>query len=343
MTDNTIKTDDSIQFTHPFSDHLNEVYEGKDVQLQALPCPVKIVKNMQSVIDALQNAPDDINADDLQDMIVEGSESENYRVVFTETGEPVSGETFKAGYHPHHLNDVQSIIESAYLAMTARFKDAEIIADWNNGHCVQVRFAQEIEIAKGDTVKITLTLKACYNGQAFQAIFGLFRLLCTNGMVVPVSGTRYAKFRCRHTKGLVDRIEDMKDQFEQVATQIDLMVDNSRRMAQTMILFDDTYQKVFGPRPADKVSESGTKIANVKQTRYDNVKRAIVDVLCGEQRDLELPVGTTQPISQWMFLNAVQGYFQAKKESDRWNHIAASDWANARPEVVKTLELFGQA
>ena len=54
----------------------------------------------------------------------------------------------------------------------------------------------EYEVAKGDIVRMMMIAKNSYNGMnSVQIIFGAFRLVCLNGMVI---GTKFMQFSFRH-------------------------------------------------------------------------------------------------------------------------------------------------
>lgn len=332
-----------MTLTHNFKEVIEEEYQGKEVRLLAFPCQAKLVENSAIVTqkmnpESLQyvELSDPPTADQLAELY-DGCESENYRVVFSNDGSPVSGATCKAGYLPHDLDDVQSMIEAAYLAMTDQFETATIDLVWENGHVVQIKFAEEIEISPNDQVQITLTFNARYDGQAFTAIFGLFRLICTNGMVVPVEDTKYAQFKRRHTKNMREDIEQMTLQFTEVAKSIEQIIDNCRRMAEIQVDFDEIYTKVFGERPENKYKD-GKLVANNKQTRYDSTKEGIENVLYKEQAILGLE--KSKKTTGWLALNSVHTYMQTEKTGKGWDHIRSSNWANARPEVKKIIEIL---
>lgn len=95
-----------------------------------------------------------------------------------------------------------SVIDS-FREAGRKFKVEEKISLAKNGAYLfyQMQFPKvEAEVRKGDFIRMMMIAKNSYNGtNALQVIFGAFRLVCLNGMII---GTHFMQFSFRHVGSL---------------------------------------------------------------------------------------------------------------------------------------------
>jgi len=262
----------------------------------------------------------------------EGEDSENFGLFLPDHDHEELPQTFKVGYKPHTLKDVCAVVASAEEVLD--FTDAEMTATWINGHRVTFRFGEAVEVAPNDFVYPTFNIHCGYDGRAFKAIFGLFRMICENGMIIPVAGMNYATCRLVHTKNLHERMPEMIAKLQETSTQISGMFDFAKKLAGKTVNFDLIYAEVFGEKPE---TESGRS-----ETIWDNRKTEMWNIASKEIAQLEGSFAFNN-LSAWQMFNTIQGYYQnvQGKKNDR-NAMQATDWANNRTELQVALEILSK-
>lgn len=263
----------------------------------------------------------------------DGSDSQHVGVTVLHTdAEPEYLEdmptTFKSGYTLHTVDDICVLVAAAVNSIMGMVS-ATLKCHWDNGHIVRFIFRDAVEIAPGDEVRPTLTFKAKYDGtMSFMGVFGLFRMICSNGLVVPVEGTKPASFKMKHTSGMRDKMPQLEKMFADAGECIQNMIATAKKLASKQVDFDEAFNAVFGKRPDAEKKAAATRYAN----RYDAV-RAIA-----EQEQLALG---QESLTAWIFYNAVQGYYQHTegRKKDRSNEMAI-EWANEKTEVLKALKVL---
>jgi hypothetical protein len=107
----------------------------------------------------------------------------------------------------------------------------------------------EAEIRKGDIIKMMMIAKNSYNGgNSLQVIFGAFRLVCENGMVL---GTKFLSFNFRHI-GEVGGVNDgsirnaYTDYIKMFGDKMPMITEMSRRQMNGDAVFDE--DKIALPR-----------------------------------------------------------------------------------------------
>lgn len=113
----------------------------------------------------------------------------------------------------------------------------------------------EGEVKKGDIVRMRMLIKNSYNGMnSLQIIFGAFRLVCLNGMVI---GTKFLAFNYRHignvgglnNENSLDLLK-VKDTFEQYFHLFNSSMPIMSAMAQKQLSIDKSlFEKEFVALP----------------------------------------------------------------------------------------------
>ena len=153
-------------------DSLHKVYDGKIVARESYDFPVElqpIYLTDQKVIDKKK------------------------AVVRTDTNEPLGIVSDDYGLVKH-----STVIDSFREAGREYGVEEKITLARNGAQLFyQMTFPKiEMEVQKGDIVRMMMIAKNSYNGMnSLQVIFGAFRLVCSNGMIL---GTQFISFNYKH-------------------------------------------------------------------------------------------------------------------------------------------------
>ena len=254
-----------------------------------------------------------------------GDNSENFGLFLPQKGFKELPKTFKAGYTPHTIMDVCNTVAAAEAVMD--FSNARMKVRWDNGHRISFQFGDTVEITPGDRVQPTFDLSCGYDGTSFKVVCGLFRMVCSNGLVVPVKDTKFCMTRLTHSANLHDKMPLLISEIEQTVKGISEMIGYAKNLSEKKVNFEQIYKKIYGERP-----ETGRSATN-----WDNRKSGIEDIVVKESASLgkdstEWYNGLT---SAWLMVNAVQGYYQHKSSNTaKRTPFAARDWANSQPAVA---------
>ena len=104
-------------------------------------------------------------------------------------------------------------------------------------HMIRFRRQQDMEVEKGTELPEIVLVNSHDRSSSYQLSAGIFRLVCSNGMVVKSSN--FGDIKIQHTGNIVDRviegsyriIEDMPKVIEQVETMKGIMLGNHEQHA----------------------------------------------------------------------------------------------------------------
>ena len=135
--------------------------------------------------------------------------------------EPHSRVTDKYGFVPT-IELVEAIEEEGWFPVVAR--QSVVRDDSRRGFQRHLlRFRQENPTNVGDSVTELVLLNSHDGSSSFQLDLGLFRLVCSNGMVTPVSSAGGMRFR--HGKevvnSVIEGVYDLVDETPQLAERVD--------------------------------------------------------------------------------------------------------------------------
>lgn len=105
----------------------------------------------------------------------------------------------------------------------------------------------EMEVKKGDLVRMMMIAKNSYNGMnSLQVIFGAFRLVCSNGMIL---GTQFISFNYKHignVGGMIDA--SITNQYKDAYAQYIKLFGERAPMIQAMIKKPAVGDNLFDPK-----------------------------------------------------------------------------------------------
>jgi hypothetical protein len=116
---------------------------------------------------------------------------------------------------------------------------------------------QDVGIAIGggvDVIYPTVLVDNSYNGMQQGALtFGYFRMICSNGLVIPLEGKEESNFmiKGKHTKKL-------SFSFEMLLSKIDLFFESQEKMVKKFEVLTDRIVPTFEERVEEVLSATGT-------------------------------------------------------------------------------------
>lgn len=207
-------------------------------------------------------------------------------------GRPVSNH-----YEPHTCAQVLDLVEAASDAFDGI---ASVDCYFQKGHFVSVTPSREMRkvLFENDAMFPRVIINAGYDGKAFKASLGLYRLVCSNLMTMRSAGNAVHR-SLRHSSSLKDRAKSLVDQFSSLLDNWGKVGDVVDRMSQREVVLADFINAVYG-NPKD--SKRGA-------TMHEKRTEEIVARVIRERQILGLPA-TDGKITAWEAFNAVQGYTQ---------------------------------
>lgn len=238
-------------------------------------------------------------------------------------------------YNPHTVDDVCALAQAAATAFDGA---GQVRAFWNDGHFVTVsptdasqRAAYDKRNPQNPDVYVPrMIIKAGYDGRAFEATFGIYRLVCRNLMAIPVKG-KTVRGSIRHSGMLNSRISDLVEDFRSVVDHGSSIADTIDRANSRTVNMKDFIQSVY-PLP-EKATDRIVK-------GYQDRLGEIMTRLYTERNALGLPSDDCTTATAWEAFNAVQGYVQ--HDSRRNGQISVTEravLALESPAVAKAAAL----
>ena len=177
------------------------------------------------------------------------------------------------------------------------------------------RFAYRMK-GTNDTICPLLKVTHSYNGLVkYKIIFGYFRFVCTNGLVIAVEQMKEFNLVIigKHTEAILNSF-----------SELDKMLKNFVENADTIISSITAKYEILGGRWVEKVEDRVTevlkanKIAMIDNKNF-NTLNYILDRIKVESTDKDLNLGYNGFVNDWLIYNSINRYLY----SDR--NIAAPD------------------
>jgi len=204
-------------------------------------------------------------------------------------------------YYVHTCDDMVALATAAIRTYNGV---CDVRCSFNNGHGLII--APPLEVRKAiygtaDNIFGRLILKAPYVSGCVDAAFGFWRDLCDNmSMLQTVSQSH---FKIRHTKGLTDKMEELKREFHDLSKGWNLVQEAVGEMEQKRVSLKDFLADVYGTT----TEEMGTR----KIKNHEDRTAAVFNRVLEERRKAGRgSIGTDWNVSAWEAYNGVQGYQQ---------------------------------
>jgi len=165
-----------------------------------------------------------------------------------------------------------------------------------------------IDVGNGDTIDPVFRIHHSYNGiRQYEMTFGYYRLVCTNGLVVPLAGQESNNFRVKgkHTQKILDSIENL-------LIHLNRFSETQPEFEKTITMLTDRVVPKWEDRVIEVMNATGIKegkaIRGKKGEKATNDMRnylaiaAVMDMELNDRKVQDKP-------SDWLVYNAInEGY-----------------------------------
>jgi hypothetical protein len=220
---------------------------------------------------------------------------------------------------------VVEILEAKGIQYTAQFSHTQNARFYGNFIIEDPRFAYIMQ-GSNDMIKFMWNFQHSYNGLTkYRGVAGFYRLICSNGMVVPVEEMEDYNLvvQGKHTASILHSLEDFSSIMENVTTNLG-QVKNSI-VAKYELLGGRSVTKV-----EDRVLEvlKASKITPVENAKFNTVNDILARINV-EANDTGLGYGGK--VNDWLIYNGINQYV-----NDDSRNIAAPE--KRRETDSKVLE-----
>lgn len=224
-------------------------------------------------------------------------------------GDELLETTCKDGFECHTRDDFSSLIEATMLALGASSFEVDLRWKARKGHFATIQPSAEFNRSIG-TDRDKVTYRGYIDGRYGRPLtsgVGAFRLLCANGMVVPMKDNCHIT-KIRHTVALRSRIDELVTQLSSTVESFESVVAKMRSYSEQQVLISDFISALY---PAPSADASGKS-----KTQYENMRNKILSRLHREAKQVGDPVsgtGLDATSNLWLLVNSVTGYVQHDK------------------------------
>ena len=169
-----------------------------------------------------------------------------------------------------------------YSASYKSINDARFYADY-------IIEDRAIQISKGDVIKPRIQIRHSYNGLTkYSIVFGYFRLICTNGLVIPVESENKFNLNItgKHTKSI-------NESFDKLLINLNIFTNEAQNIAKTFKVLAE--KKVLNPE------ERLTEVMN-----QANIKKGQDLILNTIRKESAQLYGGT--VNDWLIYNGINEY-----------------------------------
>lgn len=189
------------------------------------------------------------------------------------------------------INDILNTANINYSSSFRSINNARFYGDY-------VIEDQSIEIAKGDIIKPRIQIQHSYNGlRIYAIIFGYFRTICTNGLIIPVESKNHLNLNIvgKHTIEIKNSFDKLLTNLERFTNESEKLSENFRMLADREVLnLDERLKEVM-------------ETANIKKGQ-----ELITNTIKMESEQLFGGV-----VNDWLIYNGINEYIHNDQENKK--------------------------
>lgn len=233
----------------------------------------------------------------------DGMRTPHYGLFRSDNGDCI-GTACKSGYVPHTVDDVATLAEAASSAFEG---DSQVRATWHKDrHVVSVIPSLDYRKAifgTADNIFPRLIIDAGYDGSGYKSSLGLYRDACRNMSMIRRAGA-VTSVSIRHTEGMRDRLDDLRETYRTLAAEWTGVVDTVQQMEASTVDLAGFLREVY---PIEE------EVSRATRTRHDRRIETILHRIIRERAETgreRLNLRGPVTVSAWEAFNGVQGYVQ---------------------------------
>jgi hypothetical protein len=155
---------------------------------------------------------------------------------------------------------------------------------------------------KGDYIYPMIGLNRSYDsGSKYFMYGGYYRIICSNGLTVPVENTEHFEIRGKHTEKLNDTLAKMRNVVKSI-------IKNAKKATKKFEVMYDTKVENYGDRVIEVMNASGltpVKTGETKKGKWENTKN--LDHVLATIRSEMAELGETKA-NNWLIYNGINRY-----------------------------------
>lgn len=202
--------------------------------------------------------------------------------------------------------------EEIFPVIEGIFNDAGVKFSANYSHINYVRFYADYQIfdkrfeyrinGTGDVIRPMFRVQHSYNGLTkYKIVFGYFRLVCTNGLVIPVEEMKSYNLMLvgKHTESIKKSFDTLKEMLEMFSTRGDIVLK----------AITDKYEMMGGrsvTNVQDRVKEvlAAGNIIAVDNSKFNTVNNIVSRI----EAEVNNPTLGYTTVNDWLIYNGVNQY-----------------------------------
>ena len=198
-------------------------------------------------------------------------------------------------YNLIHNSDVFGKSRNILIEGGIEFSESYEIINRSRFYGTFIIEGHDFSIGNGDVIKPIMKVQHSYCGKTkYKLNFGYFRLICSNGMVIPVDEMSEYNFSiiCKHTESINKSLEELFAKITYFVNNADIYTENFR-LLQNFVIAD----------PKTRIEEvlKGSGIVAVDNKKFNTVNY-IIAKMESESADFNLT------ITDWLIYNAINFY-----------------------------------
>lgn len=197
---------------------------------------------------------------------------------------------------------VEQILRNANIEFSASYRMDKHSRFYVTYVIEDQRYAYKIK-GTNDYVKPQLMVMHSYNGLTkYKIIFGYFRLVCTNGLTIPVADMKAFNLSLsgKHT-------ESIKHSLMQLAGIIQLFSDNAANICNSITAKFDTLADFVPENVTDQIN-AVLKFADIKPIENSKFSTLQYIIARAENEANNVQLGYKGTVNNWLVYNAINAY-----------------------------------
>lgn len=198
--------------------------------------------------------------------------------------------------------NIENVLKMNGIEFTAKYRHIDHVRFYADYVITDGRYKYDIK-GKNDIVMPKLTVQHSYNGLTKYAInFGYFRLICTNGLVIPVKDMNMfnLSIQGKHTSSIIHSIERLNDMLINFTTNASTVIGSINQKFEQL-------GGVIVNKPEDRIIE--VMNANGLSVIDNNKFNTVNDIMLRINKEVNDPtMGYGGVVNDWLIYNGINQY-----------------------------------
>ena len=213
---------------------------------------------------------------------------------------------------------IRQVLLDAGLTITERYE----MFDYAKFFATFTIEDEHLAVGQGnDIVKPEVRIKHSYNGMVqYQISFGYFRLICENGLVIPVKGKEKLNYfmKGKHTASIKKSISDLQEKIEYFVAQKEVVMQGYNKLFDNWVANpNDRIKEVLNASGVVNYKENMTKAAEtIASKKFDAISNIIKDE-AHQLGESYIDANGQIRVNDWLIYNGINKYIHQVEESKK--------------------------